>query len=171
MTIELSPFTCKDEETSLKVIHDFWLAHNGESQTREESRGDLERWTSPDHRFYLITMEGTAVGFVHLGSRGGACDWLEDLFVLPDFQNRGIGTRAIQLAEEIVRGYSVSMYIEAAARNQRAIALYRRLGYDCLNTITIRKDFPGYDYDVKRRETIWGDSFEIRTTKNLSSES
>ncbi len=30
---------------------------------------------------------------------------------------------------------------EAAARNARAIRLYRRLGYGCLNTITLRKDF------------------------------
>ena len=105
------------------------------------------------------------VGFLHLGSRGGACDWLEDVFVKPEHQNQGIGTQAIRLAEEIVRTYSVSMYIEAAARNQQAIRLYHRLGYQCLNTISVRKDFPGFAYDIKRQETLYGLPFEIRSPK------
>ena len=70
-------------------------------------------------------------------------------------------------AEEIVKQYSVSLYIEAAARNEAAIRLYRKLGYDCLNTITIRKDFPGYEYDVVRKEKIHELEFEIRKDKAL----
>ena len=87
------------------------------------------------------------------------------MFVKPEHQNQGIGTQAIRLAEEIVRTYSVSMYIEAAARNQQAIRLYHRLGYECLNTISVRKDFPGFAYDIKRQETLYGLPFEIRSPK------
>lgn len=36
--------------------------------------------------------------------------------------------------------------IEAAARNEAAIRLYRKMGYNYLNTITLRKDFPGYEF-------------------------
>ena len=62
---------------------------------------------------------------------------------------------------------SVFFDIEAAARNEAAIRLYRKLGYDCLNTITIRKDFPGYEYDVVRKEKIHGMEFEIRKDKDF----
>lgn len=55
--------------------------------------------------------------------------------------------------------------MEAAARNEAAIRLYRRLGYDCLNSVTLRKDFPGYDYDVVRTEQVYGERFEIRKDK------
>ena len=79
----------------------------------------------------------------------------------------GFGSEAIHQLEEIVKQYSVSLYIEAAARNEAAIQLYRKLGYDCLNTVTIRKDFPGYDYDVVRKENIHGMEFEIRKDKNF----
>ena len=106
------------------------------------------------------------MGLLHLGSRGGKTDWLEDLFVLPEHQGQGIGSQAVRLAEAMVRQYSSSMYIEAAARNERAIRLYRRLGYDCLNSVTIRKDFPGYDYDVVREEQVYGERFEIRKDKD-----
>mgnify|MGYP003160409588 CR=1 FL=1 len=77
------------------------------------------------------------------------------------------GSEAIHQLEEIVKQYSVSLYIEAAARNEAAIRLYRKLGYDCLNTITIRKDFPGYEYDVVRKEKIHELEFEIRKDKAL----
>ena len=38
-----------------------------------------------------------------------------------EFQRKGIGSRAIQLAEDIVKEYSESLYIEVAARNRKAI--------------------------------------------------
>ena len=94
-------------------------------------------------------------------------DWLEDLFILPEWQGHGFGSETIHQLEEIVKQYSVSLYIEAAARNEAAIRLYRKLGYDCLNTVTIRKDFPGYEYDVVRKENIHGMEFEIRKDKNF----
>lgn len=68
---------------------------------------------------------------------------------------------------KIMRQYSVSLYIEAAARNEAAIRLYRKLGYNCLNTVTIRKDFPGYEYDVVRNEKICDMDFEIRKDKGF----
>lgn len=92
---------------------------------------------------------------------------LEDLFILPEWQGHGFGSEAIHQLEEIVKQYSVSLYIEAAARNEAAIRLYRKLGYDCLNTVTIRKDFPGYEYDVVRKENIHGMEFEIRKDKDF----
>ena len=153
------------EGEAVKLIQGFWLAHNRYRQTEDEAKADLHVWAGTGHKLYFITLGDVAVGLLHLGSRGGEIDWLEDLFVLPEYQGRGIGSQAIQLAEAMVRQYSQSMYIEAAARNERAIRLYRRLGYDCLNTVTIRKDFPGYDYDVVREEQVYGERFEIRKDK------
>ena len=153
------------EAEAVQLIQGFWLAHNRYRQTEEEAKADLRAWTGEGHRLYLIQLGKLTVGLLHLGSRGGKIDWLEDLFVLPEYQGWGIGTEAVGLAEAMVRQYSVSMYIEAAARNERAIRLYRRLGYDCLNTVTVRKDFPGYDYDVVWTEQVYGQSFEIRKDK------
>ena len=168
--IRLIPYDRSGEAAALELIRGFWLAHNQETQTEEEARADLAAWTAEGHRFYFIEKDADAVGFVHLGSRGGACDWLEDLFVLPACQNQGTGSEAIRLAEEIVRQYSVSLYIEAAARNRRAIALYHRLGYQCLNTVTVRKDFPGYAYEVQRNERIYDLPFEIRASRQTREE-
>ncbi len=154
-----------EEEAALALIRAFWKEHNQYEQTVQEAREDLNAWTAKDHAFYFILEDGSRVGFLHLGSRGAGIDWLEDLFVLPAYQKRGVGSRAVRLAEEIVQKYSSSLYIEAAARNEGAIRLYKRLGYDCLNTVTVRKDFPGHEYDVVRNEQIYGETFEIRKRK------
>jgi len=166
----LAEYEAGREEEAVRLIQGFWLAHNGYRQTEEEAKADLRAWTGPGHKLYFITLEDVTVGLLHLGSRGGEIDWLEDLFILPEYQGRGIGSQVIRLAESMVRQYSPSMYIEAAARNERAIRLYRRLGYDCLNTVTIRKDFPGYAYDIVREEQVYGERFEIRKDKETASE-
>jgi len=164
MKISLQAFQ-GETEAAVPLIQGFWEEHNHYQQSTDEAMADLRSWTQEGHRFYFIMLEETRVGFLHLGSRGGEADWLEDLYVEGKYQNRGIGTRAIQLAEEIVKEYSESIYIEAAARNERAIHLYRRIGYDCLNTVTIRKDFRPENHQVIRQEQIYDQQFEIKTYK------
>ena len=162
--LELTPYA-GDSEQAVFLIRQFWKAHNGAEPSPEDAREDLALWTGEGHRFYFIRRGDEVLGFLHLGSRGCAADWLEDLFVLPQHQNQGIGTQAIRLAEEIVSQYSDSLYIEAATRNQRAIRLYRKLGYDCLNTITVRKDFRPEQYETPHTESLLGEEFQIKTIR------
>ena len=68
----------------------------------------------------------------------------------------------LKLTEDIVKEYSDSIYLEVAARNMEAMKLYCRNGYDCLNTITIRKDFKPDDFEVISRETILGHDLEVK---------
>lgn len=154
-----------DAEQAAELIRAFWRCHNGYEQHREETLENVIDWTREGHRFYFIEEQEQTVGFVHLGSRGGECDWLEDLFVLPQYQRRGIGARAVALAEKIVKEYSDSLYLEAAARNEGAIRLYRKLGYDCLNTVTLRKDFHPEEFERIRTAQIYEQEFEIRRVK------
>ena len=155
----------EEQKEAISLIKGFWLAHSHYQQTDDEANRELNNWTQPGHKLYFILLNGNKVGFIHLGSRGAKIDWLEDIFILPEYQRKGIGTKAVALIEEVVQKYSVSLYIEAAARNESAIRLYKRLGYNCLNTITVRKDFSGYEYDVVKTECIYEEQFEIRKSK------
>ena len=161
MDVELVPYSGEVDVASF-LIKKFWEEHNNYIQTLDESLEDLREWTKEGHRLYLISKNDDYIGFVHLGSRGCEIDWLEDIFVLPEFQGQGIGSHVIMLVEEIVKKYSESLYIEAAARNDKAIRLYQRIGYNCLNTITIRKDFQPDRYETVGNEKIVNLDFEIK---------
>ena len=39
---------------------------------------------------------------------------------------------------------------------------YRKLGYDCLNTITVRKDFKPEKFEILREEKIFEQNFEVK---------
>jgi|BioPla2DNA2_1021312.scaffolds.fasta_scaffold15284_3 ribosomal protein S18 acetylase RimI-like enzyme len=160
--IELVLVNEKLKDTALSLIKAFWLCHNNEVQTADETLEDYNSWTASGHLFYLIKLVDKYIGFAHLASRGAQIDWLEDLFILPEYQRRGFGSQAVTMLETKVKQYSESLYIEVAARNLQAIKLYRKLGYDCLNTITIRKDFDKDKYNVKSQETITGMDFVIK---------
>lgn len=167
-SISLVLYDRESQEEALNMIQYFWFDHSRLELTMKDVLADLDEWTKPGNLFYFIVYQSKKVGFVHLGNRGNKIDWLEHLFVLPAFQKCGIGSRTIDIVENMVKTYSESMYIEVASRNMQAIKLYHRLGYHCLNTMTIRKDFVEEDFDVLHEEEIDGLSFEIRQKKGCS---
>ncbi len=158
--VELKEYQ-QEQDIAISLIGQFWYAHNQEAPSYEDNKENLVEWTKEGHKLYFIVYHQQIVGFVHLGSRGCEMDWLEDIFVLPDFQNRGIGTKAIALVEQLVQSYSTSLYIEASSRNIAAIRLYHKLGYNCLNTISVPKDFDD-GYRVVRKDTISDLEFIIK---------
>lgn len=163
--IDLKIYSQEDEKTAISLIQSFWLAHNDYKMPDEEAKEDLIAWTAKEHTFYLIKLESEIIGFAHMGSRGCEIDWLEDLFILPDYQGHGYGSDSIRLLEEIVKEYSESLYIEVAARNQSAAKLYSKLGYNVLNTITVRKDFQPERHETVSEEVISGLNYVIRRYK------
>ena len=117
---------------------------------------NLAAWTDKGHVFYFILKRRDP------RSRGAEVDWIEDLFVLPEYQGNGYGSHAIALVEAEIKKYSESVYLEVAARNFGAMKLYHRLGYHCLNTVTLRKDFQPENFEVIRSEELLGYPLEVK---------
>lgn len=135
-------------------------------QTDEESKQDFKEWQSEGNLFYIVKFQNHYIGFARLGNRGAKIDWLEDLFIDEQFQNRGLGTQVINILENKVKQYSESLYLEVASRNLKAMKLYRELGFDCLNSITIRKDFQKENFEVIERQKISDFQFDIKNIIN-----
>ena len=56
--------------------------------------------------------------------------FLDELFLRPEFRGRGWGTAAVEFAASAARELGVrALHLEAARGNERAIGLYRRLGF------------------------------------------
>ena len=155
-----------EKDIICELIKQFWIAHNDYTPTDEENIEDMLAWTGKGHVLYFIKKEETIIGFVHLASRGCEIDWIEDLFILPQYQGNGYGSDALKLVENIVKEYSDSVYLEVASRNARAMKLYYKNGYDCLNTVTIRKDFKPEEYVVTSVEEVLGHRLVVKDYKN-----
>jgi len=111
-----------------------------------ETLGD---WLLPPSKLYMITNDSQIVGFLRLSYRGANVAWIEDIFVDQPYRNQGIATQAIKLAEELIRetpGYT-AICLDVAPRNNAALKLYHKLGYDNLSIVTVRKEINGSKYD------------------------
>ncbi len=137
--IEIRPYDGSCEAEMLSDIAAFWTTHYL-TVTPEQAAEDLRAWTAEGHELYVILAGGESAGFLHMGSRGSNCDWLEDVFVREELRGRGIGGRAIELAWEMLREKGLeTMYLEVVPANAAAIRLYHKLGFVNLNTLTLNR--------------------------------
>lgn len=95
---------------------------------------------------FLLEDEGTAMGYALIAKTfsqepGGLAIWVEELYVLPEYQGRGLGSQAF---EQLERYYPDCrrFRLEIEPDNEGAERLYRRLGYDILGYKQMVKDKP-----------------------------
>jgi GNAT superfamily N-acetyltransferase len=89
---------------------------------------------NPRYGFMLVARapDGGPIGVAYASSllsmeHGGVSGWLEELYVLPEWRGRGIGSRLI--AEAIARAKEIgwrALDLEVEASHERAISLYAR---------------------------------------------
>jgi ribosomal protein S18 acetylase RimI-like enzyme len=78
----------------------------------------------------VATVDGRVIGFGRLNRLGHIAE-ISDLIIAPDARGRGVGTALVSHLIERARELNVErVEIGAAAHNGRALALYRRLGFD-----------------------------------------
>jgi diamine N-acetyltransferase len=86
-------------------------------------------------RVWMIDMDGRSVGYVVLTwgfsvEYWGRVGLVDELYLLPDHRDRGLGTAAMELAERACRERGVrAVQLEVSRTNVRAQKLYRRLGF------------------------------------------
>lgn len=158
--VSLRPYTAADERYIIPFIISFWNAHH--AQTDEaNAREDIGEWTKENHDLFVIVNGEEPAGFLHLNMRGATVCWIEDVFVSEPLRRRGIASKAIRLAEGILRERGVKgVSMDVVPDNLPALKLYHRLGYDRLSIVTVRKDFD--DFDTERTEVIAGLPFRVR---------
>ena len=81
-----------------------------------------------------IMMNGALVGYVHFAPDGDRME-LDDLYILPEYQGSGIGTRVIQRCCAMT---DLPVYLYVFIRNEGAVRLYRHLGFEVLKTLPSR---------------------------------
>jgi ribosomal protein S18 acetylase RimI-like enzyme len=76
----------------------------------------------------LILLDGRVVGWISVSEHEDYVK-ISELYVLPGFQNQGVGTFALLVALEHARGRALPVRIRVFKINDGAIRLYERLGF------------------------------------------
>ena len=82
---------------------------------------------------YTVIYAGTQkAGYYHFYKNEDGQFEIDDLYVFPEFQNRGIGSAVVKKCCASVQA-PVMLYV--FVQNERAVALYKRLGFEVAETI------------------------------------
>lgn len=81
--------------------------------------------------YQRIMRGGETAGYLHVTENPDSFE-LEDLFLYPKFQNRGIGTAIMQ---KILASSQKPVLLYVFVRNEGAVRLYKRLGFEVVETV------------------------------------
>ena len=99
---------------------------------------------SPFIKAYIIEDEGTPVGYAVISFSfasevGGLVALLEDIYISDTCRGKGLGSQFMRFMEEeypLVKRYR----LEVTKKNEKAMALYSKLGYKVLDYVQMVKD-------------------------------
>lgn len=168
--ITLTPYQEEYRSNTLKRIGAFWGFHRDlvnkieQQNSEEENSSILPGFKKLDFGRPLVVVilqDRMDVGFVHLQKIGPIVMQLEDIFVDEAMRGQGIASKAIALAEQEAQKIPgiEAMSLQVVTRNEAAMRLYHKLGYNTMSMVTLRKEF-GENHRDQKAEFL-GMTFQI----------
>ncbi|MCI1966020.1 MAG: GNAT family N-acetyltransferase [Oscillospiraceae bacterium] len=95
---------------------------------------------------FFLEYEGNVAGYALLAKSfsqeaGGVVVWIEELYIKPEYRSHGLCHEFYAFLKERLAGRVKRFRLEVEDSNQRAIALYRRLGFQNLPYGQMIQDF------------------------------
>ena len=82
-------------------------------------------WTRQISEYRRILWDGQHVGYLHFAPSQGQME-LDDFYIFPEFQHRGIGSAVLRLLREETE---LPIFLYVFLENEGALRLYHRLGF------------------------------------------
>jgi ribosomal protein S18 acetylase RimI-like enzyme len=95
----------------------------------------LAMFSDPEREVYVAAAGTEIAGFVILQMRGALVGYLQSVGVAPDWRGRGVGSKLIAFAEKRIFSEAPNVFILVSSFNDRARALYERLGYEVIGEL------------------------------------
>jgi ribosomal protein S18 acetylase RimI-like enzyme len=110
----------------------------------------MKMLSDPSREVYLAILGDEVVGFIVLITSGALVGYIQTVGVMPEWRNKGIGSRLLKFAEEMIFGKAPNVFMCVSSFNTKAQELYKRLGYETIGEL---KDYivPGHSEILLRK--------------------
>ena len=110
----------------------------------------LKMLSHPSREVYVARVKDQVVGFIVLIMSGALVGYIQTLGVVPDWRNKGVGSKLLKFAEDLIFSKAPNAFMCVSSFNQKAQELYRRLGYETIGEL---KDYivPGHSEILLRK--------------------
>ncbi|MGN0613120.1 MAG: GNAT family N-acetyltransferase [Porcipelethomonas sp.] len=83
---------------------------------------------------YVFEEEGTLAGYAMAAKSystefGGMCIWIEDIYIVPQYRHKGIGSQFLHFIRTEYKGKAVLCRLEVEHENENAVAAYKKSGF------------------------------------------
>ena len=138
MTIR--PLVPSDFDRVLSMMITFYasdalLVHPEESVLRKTLTDALSE--TPYLEAFGFEADGQLAGYGMVATSysteaGGLCAWIEDIYIEPEHRGKGYGSSFLEFVRQRYRNRVARIRLEAEPENQRAMAVYRKAGFEIL---------------------------------------
>ncbi len=134
-------FVQQDKDAVLAMVEDFYNSPGvlNPIPTSNFAEAFEEMCDGGSHRLrgLVIEVDGKAAGFCSLSfsystEAGGAVVLIEEVYIHPHYQGRGLGTAIFNYIIQEYKDKAARLRLEVAPENLRAMALYQRIGFSQL---------------------------------------
>lgn len=149
-TVSIRDFRTADREEFVRMQVDFYgstATLHGISPEQSGRIFDLTVRINPYARGLIIECGGSTAGYLHLSFThsnevAGMVLLIEELYILPAYQGRGLGSWALNWIFEEYAGKVNRYRLEVTKVNDGAIRLYERMGFEELDYLQMVRDEP-----------------------------
>ena len=97
---------------------------------------DLQKISNPSFTVYLIKYGDEDIGYF-IFQHAGSGVWLHSLYVLREYQHRGIGKQAFSILKDYCKEKGISRFAcDCSPHNENAMRFYQRMGGVVIKTDT-----------------------------------
>lgn len=134
-----------DSKKIMEMMREFYTSPAVLTNGSEEIfRNDINECISesPFLEGYVFEDDGEILGYAMLAKSfstefGKKCIWLEDLYILPEYRSKGIGTKFFEYMEQNFSDAVIKLEVEE--ENEKAIRTYKKCGFEVLQYMEMKK--------------------------------